>query len=103
MKLKIAAVTVALIAAGIVGDASAQQYVNGYTRADGSYVQGHYRSAPNATRQDNYSTQGNYNPYTGQRGTVDPYQQQNNSLYTPPARTYNPPPPTTQRRSSYGY
>ncbi|WP_312321221.1 hypothetical protein [Stenotrophomonas sp.] len=102
MRVKIAALAASLIAAGAMGDVSAQQYVNGYYRTDGTYVQGHYRSQQNSTTLDNYSTQGNYNPYTGKRGTVDPYQQ-NNSLYTPPARTYNPPPPTRQRRSSYGY
>lgn len=46
--------------------------VKGYTRKDGTYVQPHYRSAPNNTRNDNYSTKGNENPYTGRKGTVDP-------------------------------
>lgn len=48
-------------------------YVKGYTRKDGTYVQPHYRTSPNNTKLDNYSTKGNYNPYTGKRGTVDPY------------------------------
>ena len=48
-------------------------YVNGYYRSDGTYVQPHYRSAPNNTILDNWSTKGNVNPYTGQPGTVDPY------------------------------
>lgn len=55
--------------------AYASTYVNGYTRRDGTYVQGHYRSNPNHTRLDNYSTKGNYNPYTGKAGTVNPYNQ----------------------------
>lgn len=45
-------------------------YVNGYTRKDGSYVQPHYRTAPDSTVNNNWSTQGNVNPYTGQAGTV---------------------------------
>jgi hypothetical protein len=49
--------------------AFAQVYVDGYTRRDGTYVQGHYRSSPNHTVQDNYSHRGNTNPYTGQTGT----------------------------------
>lgn len=53
--------------------ASAQQYVHGYTRADGTQVQGYYRSTPNSTTLDNYSTRGNINPYTGAAGTVNPY------------------------------
>jgi hypothetical protein len=48
-------------------------YVHGYTRANGTYVQPYYRTAPNGTKLDNYSTIGNVNPYTGQAGTVDPY------------------------------
>ena len=53
----------------------ADQYVNGYYRNDGTYVQGHYKTTPNCTLYDNYSTRGNQNPYTGQYGTVNPYRQ----------------------------
>lgn len=44
-------------------------YVRGYTRKDGTYVKPHYRTSPNSTRNDNYSTKGNINPYTGEYGT----------------------------------
>lgn len=44
-------------------------HVQGYTRKDGTYVQPHYRSAPDSSRNNNWSTQGNTNPYTGQAGT----------------------------------
>lgn len=47
-------------------------HVNGYTRKDGTYVQPHYRTAPNNTSSDNYSTRGNTNPYTGEPGYKDP-------------------------------
>ena len=57
----------------------ADTYVRGYTRRDGTYVSGHYRSTPNHTRLDNYSTRGNYNPYTGKAGTVNPYNQYGSS------------------------
>lgn len=53
--------------------AFADNYVNGYYRNNGTYVQPHYRSDNNNTRFDNYSSQGNVNPYTGRSGTVDPY------------------------------
>ena len=33
-------------------------YVQGYTRSNGTYVQGYYRTAPNSTTLDNYSTKG---------------------------------------------
>ena len=43
--------------------------VKGYTRSNGTYVQGYERSSPNSTVQDNYSYKGNSNPYTGRQGT----------------------------------
>ena len=58
-----------VIGAASSATANAQTYVNGYTRSDGTYVQGHYRSSPNSTQRDNYSTYGNVNPYTGRTGT----------------------------------
>lgn len=70
-----------LAAAFIAPSVSAQVYVQGYTRSDGTYVAGHYRSSPNSTTSDNYSTRGNVNPYTGQPGTRNPQPQ--TSPYTP--------------------
>lgn len=65
-----------LIAAGVAlataGTAMAQVYVQPHVRSNGTYVQGHYRSAPNSSAYDNYSTRGNVNPYTGQAGTRNP-------------------------------
>lgn len=49
------------------------QYVNGYYRSNGTYVQGYHRTQADSSRFNNYSTKGNYNPYTGERGHVDPY------------------------------
>lgn len=60
--------------------AIADTYVQGHTRSDGTYVQGYYRTDANSTRNDNYSTQGNTNPYTGQAGTKAP----DNNGYTTP-------------------
>ena len=50
-----------------------ETYVSGYYRSDGRYVSGHYRTCANSTRWDNWSTRGNYNPYTGERGYHSPY------------------------------
>lgn len=47
----------------------ADVYVRGYTRSNGTYVAPHYRSDPNRTKNDNFSTKGNINPYTGKPGT----------------------------------
>lgn len=46
--------------------------VKGYYRNDGTYVQPHHRSSPNSNTNDNWSTKGNTNPYTGEKGTRDP-------------------------------
>jgi hypothetical protein len=36
---------------------------------NGEYRQGHVRTSPDSTQRNNYSTKGNYNPYTGKAGT----------------------------------
>lgn len=56
--------------------AFADQYVQGYMRSDGTYVQPHYQTSGDRNPYNNYSTQGNSNPYTGQQGTRDPVQVQ---------------------------
>ena len=55
--------------------ASAYSYkVNSYyKKSSGTYVQSYYRTSPNTTRYDNYSTKGNYNPYTGKKGYTSSY------------------------------
>jgi hypothetical protein len=53
----------------LTAPAFADEYVNGYTRSDGTYVQGYYRSSPDGTVTNNYSYEGNVNPYTGAVGT----------------------------------
>ena len=79
--------------------AIADEYVNGYTRSNGTYVQPHYRSSPDSTNLNNYSTQGNTNPYTGTQGTVSPnYQSYDNSSQQ---RQYDN--SSQQRQSGYGY
>ena len=46
-------------------------YVKGYTRSDGTQVRGHYRSGPDNSFDNNWSTEGNTNPYTGEKGTLE--------------------------------
>lgn len=78
-----------LIIGAVAVPASAQVGVRGHFRSDGTYVQPHVRSAPNNSRTDNWSSQGNYNPYTGRQGTVDPYRAPSMPTYRP----YTPPQP----------
>ena len=48
---------------------SADQYVQGYYRQNGSYVQPHYRSNADGNFHNNWSTYPNINPYTGRTGS----------------------------------
>lgn len=73
-----------LLAAGFAASAFAQTYVAPHVRKDGTYVEGHYRSAPDSSRTNNYGSQGNFNPYTGQQGTIDPYKVQPNYVPVQP-------------------
>jgi len=45
--------------------------VGSYYRQNGTYVSPYIRTAPNQTRNDNWSTIGNINPYTGRAGTKE--------------------------------
>ncbi len=63
---RIVLVIILLMATSIV---YADTWVNGYYKpSSGRWVQGYFRTDTNQTRLDNYSTEGNVNPYTGQKG-----------------------------------
>lgn len=47
-------------------------HVRSYVRHNGRYVGPHFRTAPNHTRLDNWSTRRNVNPYTGKTGSRAP-------------------------------
>lgn len=51
-----------------VSPLAADTYVNGYYRKDGTYVQPHYRSDTDSSKENNWSSWGNTNPYTGEKG-----------------------------------
>jgi len=96
---------------GIFGQVNSNyHYVNGYTRQDGTQVQGHYRTNPNATNTDNYSTKPNTNPWTGKPGTIEPDNYSYPSTYSTPTYTpsytptYTPSPSySNSSYSSYNY
>src|SRR5688572_27971798 len=68
--MKKTAILITMLLIGLVTFAqSSYTYVNGYTRSNGTYVQAHYRTLPNNTLNDNWSTIGNVNPFTGIAGT----------------------------------
>ncbi len=64
---------IALFTLGLFSNVDASTRVKGYVTKKGTFVAPSYRSSPNKTKIDNYSTKGNYNPYTGKKGTVNPY------------------------------
>ena len=51
--------------------------IRGYYKKNGTYVKPHYRSRPNKRQRDNYSFDGNINPYTGKKGRKK-YKRKNN-------------------------
>lgn len=55
------------------GYSSSTVHVSGHTTKTGAYVPAHYRTAPDHSKLNNWSTKGNVNPYTGKAGTKDPY------------------------------
>lgn len=76
------AIACAVVAAcGLTAGALAQGNVrvDGYTTKNGTYVAPHVRTAPDGNRSNNYSTQGNVNPNTGQMGTQPAYPSYNNT------------------------
>ena len=72
--MKRSLVAFALCSALVVASgAAADKYKKGYVTKAGTYVAPHFQTAPNQTKLDNYSSKGNVNPYTGKKGSVDPY------------------------------
>ena len=61
--------SVLLVLLAMVTNCFADQKVKGYTRKDGTTVSGYTRSDSDSSYNNNYSTKGNTNPYTGESGT----------------------------------
>jgi hypothetical protein len=89
-------IALCLLTFAAVSSAFADDYVSGYVRRDGTYVQPHFRSEANNFRFDNYSSRGNSNPYTGERGY-----ERNEYSATPSYRTYRPSGSCSGYRSRY--
>jgi hypothetical protein len=99
MKLLLAGAALALFAFD-AASAQGSHYVQGYTRSNGTYVPPHYQTNPDSTRANNYSTEGNVNPYTGQAGTKPLYPSTPSYGYTPP--TYTTPSYSAPKPYTYG-
>lgn len=63
------ALFLALVAAPIAAQTVS---VKPHIRKDGTFVNGHQRTAPNSSSADNWSSSPNVNPWTGKQGTKSP-------------------------------
>jgi hypothetical protein len=70
-------------------------HVKGYYKSNGTYVAPHYRTAPNSSNRDNFSTKPNTNPYTGKKGYIEP---DNKPMYN---NTNSRPTPTNTTSNTY--
>jgi len=81
---KIKTLTIVLIGLiFVINISSAQTWVNGYYKSNGTYVTGHYRTNPDGNPYNNYSYPGNYNPNTGKVSTGNPSTYLRNYYSTP--------------------
>jgi len=82
--ITILAVLLVVCVATVTADAAVR--VRGTFRSNGTYVQPHYRSNPDRSFYNNWSTYPNINPYTGAIGTryTPSYR------YSPAPRYYSP-------------
>lgn len=73
-KIIISTLVLVTLLLGIVGIAEAKTIkVKGYYKPSiNRYVAPHYKTSPNRTKLDNYSTKGNYNPFTSKKGYTSP-------------------------------
>jgi len=69
LKQVIAGVVVTAAFLFAAGHSDAADWVRGYSRSNGTYVQPYYRSHADGNFSNNWSTYPNVNPYTGQIGT----------------------------------
>ncbi|MBI3709443.1 MAG: hypothetical protein HY246_17455 [Proteobacteria bacterium] len=61
--------------------------VRGYWRKDGTWVPPHRQTDPDANKFNNFSTDGNTNPFTGEKGTVNPTKKKIKTAKKPTAPT----------------
>ncbi len=56
------------ISTTLASPVAASTRVHGYVTKRGTYVHSYIRSDRNTSKLDNWSTKGNFNPYTGKKG-----------------------------------
>jgi opacity protein-like surface antigen len=83
MTMKILTISVVLLILLATSVFAQDVRVKGYDRQDGTHVNSYMRTAPDSTRDNNFSTRGNTNPYTGEAGHKAP-----DSSYSQPRSSY---------------
>ena len=58
-----------LVAMLAVSNLYGSVYVKGHVNKNGKYIKPYYKTSPNKTKQDNWSSKNQVNPYTGEKGT----------------------------------
>lgn len=71
--LLVAVLFVGLLSFSTSAEARTTRVRGYYKPSTGRYVVPHYKTTPNRSKFDNFSTKGNYNPYTGKKGYSSPY------------------------------
>lgn len=93
--------TIAMFILGFNSFSQTSTYVKGYYRSNGTHVNGYYRTTPDCTKNNNYSTLGNINPYTGSYGTLpggyNKSRSCSNNIYSTSSYNYTP----TYRNQTY--
>lgn len=69
LKQAIFPLALCLALTALVTTSDADEWVRGYFRSNGTYVQPYYRSSADGNFYNNWSTYPNINPYTGRTGT----------------------------------
>ncbi len=72
-KIIIAILFISMLSFVSVAEARTVRVRGYYKPSTGRYIAPHYKTTPNRTKFDNFSTKGNYNPYSGKKGTVNHY------------------------------
>jgi hypothetical protein len=78
--------TLLLVAVGAY--ASADEYVRGHYRSNGTYVAPYYRSERDSSYNNNWSVYPNVNPYTGRQGSRSPTWNDRAPAYSQPYGDY---------------
>lgn len=77
MKITILAATVCTLVISLLVSSTAEakesHSVRGHVTKNGTYVAPHRSTNQDSSRSNNWSSKGNANPYTGKKGTQDPY------------------------------